>query len=187
MPFFPSLLEDAGVRHILALHPTAGRSLIELHEAVLRTDSQLRAKDKELIAAYVSGLNDCRYCFGVHEQTALAFGISPGALGALLTDIETAPVDSKLKPILRYARTLTLEPSKMTQRLAVAVFEAGWTERDLHDAVLTISLFNFMNRLVEGHGVKGAAGIFLERGQALKELGYSPLLAALSDLPEPDR
>jgi AhpD family alkylhydroperoxidase len=75
MPFFPSLPEDAGVRHILTLNPDAGRALIELHSAVLRTDSQLTARDKELLAAYVSGLNACQYCYGVHMETAKAFGV----------------------------------------------------------------------------------------------------------------
>ena len=74
MPFFPSLPDDAGVRHILALNPAAGRALIEFHGAALRTDSQLTARDKELIAAFVSGLNACQYCYGVPKETAQAFG-----------------------------------------------------------------------------------------------------------------
>lgn len=74
MTYFPSLPEDAGVRHILALNPRAGRALIEFHTAVLRQDTALTARDKELLAAYVSGLNACAYCHGVHRQTAVAFG-----------------------------------------------------------------------------------------------------------------
>lgn len=185
MPFFPSLPDDAGVRHILKLHPAAGRALIQFHEAALRTDSQLTAMDKELIAAYVSGLNECRYCYGVHAETAAAFGIPSDTFEKLLADIDSAPVADRLKPILRYARLLTLEPAKATQRHVDAVFAAGWTERDLHDAILTVCLFNFMNRLLEGHGVKGAAALFAERGQALKDGGYAPLLALLQDPPAP--
>jgi len=104
MPFFPSLPADAGVRHILQLNPTAGRALIEFHEAALRFDSQLTAKDKELIAAYVSGLNDCNYCYGVHAQTAAAFGVDTAIFEELLADVDTARIDARLKPILKYAR-----------------------------------------------------------------------------------
>lgn len=68
MAFFPSLPEDAGVRHVLAFNPAAGRALIEFHTAALRNASRLSAADKELIAAYVSGLNTC----GVHSETAKA-------------------------------------------------------------------------------------------------------------------
>jgi hypothetical protein len=60
------------------------------------------------------------------------------------------------------------------------VFDAGWAERDLHDAVLTASLFNFMNRLLEGHGVKGSAALYAERGRALARDGYDPLLTWLT-------
>ncbi|MDP1691363.1 MAG: peroxidase-related enzyme [Burkholderiaceae bacterium] len=181
MPFFPSLPDDAGARHILALNPAAGRALIELHTATLRTDSQLTARDKELIAAFVSGLNACQYCFGVHRETARAFGVEESLIEALLADLESAPVDARLRPILEYARVLTLTPTKALQRHVEAVFAVGWTERDLHDAILTVCLFNFMNRLLEGHGVKGSADLYATRGQALHDLGYSPLLAMLPE------
>lgn len=180
MSFFPSLPEAAGVRHILELNPAAGRALVEFHSAVMRVDSQLTAREKELMAAYVSGLNACQYCYGVHAQTAGAFGVPESLLQALLTDFDNAAVDPKLKPILAYARVLTLTPAEATQRHVDAVYAAGWTERDLHDAVLTVCLFNFMNRLLEGHGVKGSPDLFAERGQALHDHGYAPLLSMLT-------
>jgi uncharacterized protein YciW len=45
--------------------------------------------------------------------------------------------DAKLKPILAYAEKLTLTPTRLTEADAAAVFAAGWSERALHDAVLT--------------------------------------------------
>ena len=62
---------------------------------------------------------------------------------------------------------------------ADAVFAAGWSERALHDAILTTCLFNFMNRLLDGHGCPGNAQIFKERGQGLARDGYAPLLRFL--------
>ena len=179
MPFFKSLGEDAGVRHIVSINPAAGRALIEFHAAALRNASALPSADKELIAAYVSGLNACQYCYGVHAETARAFGVEAGLIEQLLADVDSAPVDEKLRPLLRFARKLTLEPARMTQGDADAVFAAGWDEAGLHDAVLTICLFNFMNRLLEGHGVKGDPDLYASRGQALREQGYAPLLDAL--------
>ncbi|TAL66385.1 MAG: peroxidase [Burkholderiaceae bacterium] len=179
MAYFPSLPVDAGVRHIVSINPAAGRALIELHDAVLRNASGLASRDKELIAAYVSGLNACQYCYGVHSETARAFGIDAALLEQLLSDLDTAPVDARLKPVLAYARKLTLEPAKMTQADADAAFAVGWQEAEFHDAVLTICLFNFMNRLLEGHGVKGNSALYQARGQALRDEGYAPLLRAL--------
>ena len=151
----------------------------QLHTAALRNDSNLGASDKELIAAYVSGLNGCQYCFGVHAETAKAFGLPEALIRALLEDIDTAPVSARLKPILAYARVLTQAPSKALQRHVDDILAQGWTERDVHDAVLTVCLFNFMNRLLDGHGVKGSPDVFADRGRALQEGGYAPLLAFL--------
>jgi len=182
MPFFPSLPDDAGVRHILQLNPGAGRALIALHTAALRTDSTLTSKEKELIAAFVSGLNSCAYCYGVHQETAAAFGVPEDLIRSLLEDFENADVSPKLKPILEYARVLTLTPARASRQHVDAMFAAGWSERDLHDAVLTICLFNFMNRLVDGHGVWGTAALYKERGRALHEHGYDPLLEHLRSI-----
>ena len=132
-----------------------------------------------LIDAYVSGLNACHYCYGVHSQTAQAFGVPEGLLDQLLVDIDSAPIDEALKPLLRYARKLTQEPTQLTQADAQAVFQAGWSEIALHEAVLTICLFNFMNRLLEGHGITGNPTLHELRGKALKEAGYDPLLKLL--------
>jgi uncharacterized peroxidase-related enzyme len=179
MSFFESLPADAGVRHILSLNPSAGQALIQLHTAALRNEGPLTPRDKELIAAYVSGLNACHYCYGVHSQTAQAFGVPEGLLDQLLVDIDSAPIDEALKPLLRYARKLTQEPTQLTQADAQAVFQAGWSEIALHEAVLTICLFNFMNRLLEGHGITGNPTLYELRGKALKEAGYDPLLKLL--------
>jgi uncharacterized peroxidase-related enzyme len=179
MTFFASLPADAGVRHILGLNPQAGRALVDLHSAVLRQDTALTAAHKELIAAYVSGLNACAYCHGVHRQTAQAYGVDPDLIERLLGDFDAAPVDAKLRPLLAYARKLTLAPARMEDADARAVFDAGWSERDLHDAILTVGLFNLMNRLLEGHGIKGHDALYRDRGAALAREGYAPLLAWL--------
>lgn len=181
MPFFSSLPDDAGVRHILALNAPAGRALVDFHEAALRNPSPLPPRDKELIAAYVSALNACQYCYGVHSETAKAFGVEPDVLTALIADPSTAALDEKLRPLLVFARKLTLTPSKMVQADADAVLAAGWSEPALHDAILTVCLFNFMNRLVEGHGVKGTGDLYVSRGRALHESGYAPMHGMLQD------
>ena len=40
-------------------------------------------------------------------------------------------------------------------------------------------LADFLNRLLEGHGVKGSADLYVARGQALQADGYAPLLGML--------
>jgi hypothetical protein len=42
-------------------------------------------------------------------------------------------------------------------------------------------LFNFTNRLADGHGIQGSGPLFEQRGQQLAEGGYLPLLALLTE------
>ncbi|TCO54394.1 carboxymuconolactone decarboxylase family protein [Actinocrispum wychmicini] len=179
MTYLPSLPEDSKLLQVFRAYPATAKPLIAFHELVMREESPFTSAERELIAAYVSGVNACSYCHGVHTQTAEAFGVEAGLLAAALSDLDTAPVGDKLRPVLRYVGKLTATPSQVTQADADDVFAAGWDERALHDAVLVCALFNFMNRMVDGLGVRADAGYFAESGQRLRQIGYSGLLAMI--------
>jgi uncharacterized peroxidase-related enzyme len=153
MTYLPSLPGDAVLLDVFRAYPQTARPLLDYHQALLRGPSPLTVAERELIAAFASGLNACRYCHGVHQATAQAFGVGEGALAALLADINTAPVPERIKPLLRYVGKLTVSPAKITPADAEAVLAAGWEEQALHDAVAVCGLFNLMNRLVEGLGI----------------------------------
>lgn len=176
MSFLKSLPSNAVLLHVFEAFPTTSRPLLEYHEALLRGPSPLSVPERELIAAFVSGLNACSYCHGVHEATAREFGVAEDLVVRLLGDVDSAPIDERLKPMLRYVKKLTLDPAKMTQADADAVFAAGWSDRALHDAVSVCALFNFMNRLVEGHGIKASPDYFGSAAKRLREGGYAGLL-----------
>src|SRR5918994_7108080 len=123
---FPSLGPAATVPDIMRLSPEAGRPLFEMHEAVMRGPSRLTAGQRELIATYVSGLNGCQYCCGVHAETTKAYAeFEPAAVDRLMEDTEFAGFDARLRPLLRYAGKLTLAPSSMTADDAAAVYAEG--------------------------------------------------------------
>jgi uncharacterized peroxidase-related enzyme len=180
MAKFPSLGANATVPDILKMSPEAGVALLKMHEAIMRAPSSLTPGQRELIAAYVSGLNRCQYCHGVHAETAKAYEDIPRqAVDRMLADLETAGFDEKIKPILRLARKLTQAPAEVSEADTQAVLEAGWGEKALHDAIMVVCCFNFMNRLLEGHGVHGHEALFKERGPMLKKYGYLPLIKLL--------
>lgn len=177
---FPSLGANATVPDILKMSPDAGAALLEMHEAIMRSLSPLSPGQRELIAAYVSGLNGCQYCHGVHAETAKAYEDIPReAVDRMLADLETAGFEERMKPILRLARKLTQAPADLTDADTRAVLDAGWDEKALHDAIMVVCCFNFMNRLLEGHGVHGNEALFKQRGPMLKQYGYLPLIKLL--------
>jgi uncharacterized peroxidase-related enzyme len=160
-------------------HPTAARPLIEYHEVLLRGPSALSVAERELIAAFVSALNACSYCHGIHAATAVAFGADPALVEALVADVEAAPIAGRLKPIFRLVRKLTLTPAKVIDQDRNAILDAGWPAAALHDVVAVCGLFNLMNRLVDGLGIEAAAGYTATSAARLHGGGYAALLSLL--------
>lgn len=154
MTIFPSLPDDHQLADVFRRFPGSVLPLLEYHDRVLRDASPLTVAERELIAAYVSGMNACTYCHGSHLLAARAFGIDEAVFDGLIADVETANIDARFKPILAYVGKLTLEPAKITARDAEAVYAAGWDEEALFSAVSVCALFNLMNRIVEGTGTR---------------------------------
>ncbi|TAK41500.1 MAG: peroxidase [Betaproteobacteria bacterium] len=179
MAFLKSLPPNAVLLELFKAFPETSKALLAYHEILMRGPSPLTAAERELIAAFVSGLNACHYCHGVHEATARQFGVNEATMGSLLTDVGAAPVEARLKPLLGYVRKLTLEPSRMTRDDADQVFAAGWDDRALHDAVSVCALFNFMNRLVSGAGIDAGGEYFALAAKRLHDGGYGGLAKLL--------
>ena len=167
-----SLPEDATLRDVFATYPEQMLHLNGFAEAVMRGPGQLGEGERELIAAYVSGLNACTYCLGIHAATAGALGVEEDLFAALLDGIDAAPIEERLKPILRYVKKLTESPSRMVAADAEAVYVAGWDDSALFHAIAICAYFNLMNRIVEGSGCSAGEAYFKAAGQRLAGDGY---------------
>lgn len=176
MAFLPSLPKGASLLNLFKAFPESSTPLIEFHEVLLRGPSPFSEGERELIAAYVSGLNQCRYCHGVHSATAELLGVSRQSTASTIDDVETAPIAEKMKPVLRYARKLTRQPNGVTQADAEAIFAAGWDETALYHTVAVTALFNFMNRLVEGMGIELDSAYVKPASERLAKSGYLSLI-----------
>lgn len=171
---------DESVSAVMKRYPDQAVPLTELTENVMRSsDCAFSSKQRELIAAYASGKNDCTYCYNTHRATAEAFGVDENLLESLLDDIETSNVEEALKPVLRFVGKLTESPSRIVQADVDAVFDAGWDEDCFHCAVMICGLFNFYNRLIDGYGVRNTADFRQSRGAMLAERGYGVVTDAL--------
>ena len=177
MPFLASIAQDAKVPHVLQSFNTGtGKPLLEFHEALLRGDSPFTIQQRELMAAYVSGVNACQYCHGAHTAAAKQFGVPEDLLAKIIQSPADSGVDEKLLSVLAFQRKLTLTPTAMTQADADAVFAAGWDERALYDAVQICCLYNFMNRFVEGLGLTPIPEQFDFEGGLIKNGGYAGMV-----------
>jgi uncharacterized peroxidase-related enzyme len=176
MPYLRSLRAGASLIDVFKAFPRTSTPLIEFHEVLLRGPSPFTATERELIAAYVSGLNGCEYCHGVHTATAERMGVEVGLLHRVVRDGDFTEVAPKLRPVLALARKLTLSPNSVTNADAEALSAAGWEDSALYYAVAVIALFNFMNRLVEGLGIELEPSYIAPASRRLADHGFLPLL-----------
>lgn len=173
MPHLRRLDENATVFDIFTAFPHIYAPFAEFTQAVFRGPGPLAPRDRELIFAFCSRLNECAYCFSGHSHQAYLFGIAQGTFEALLENIETAPVDSRLKPLLRYVKKLNETPTRMTGADAEAVYGAGWDDEALHLAIAICGAANYMNRLVEACGIPTDPAQFARRAELLVTQGYA--------------
>lgn len=153
MPKLPSLQEDATLFDLFQLFPGHAQTLMPFVDAVLRGPGEWDIADRELMAAYVSSLNACRFCLGGHVLYAQAFGIPPETLEAVLEERADANISPQMAATLTYLKALNTMPHRLTQADMDAVLETGVSQRALYDAILITGVFNMMNRIAEGTGV----------------------------------
>lgn len=160
MSFLKSLPEGAQIFDVFASRPDVYEPFVQMVERVTRGESPLSRGERELIGAHVSSLNRCPMCVDIHSTAAKAHGI------------DEANVDDKLAPVLAFVGKLTTTPHKMVASDVQAVYDAGWSEAALHDAVVVACIAGFMNRFVFGLGIDSEDAYREAAGRAVEQEGY---------------
>jgi alkylhydroperoxidase family enzyme len=153
MSYLPSSPDMATLAELLAKYPRSGILLFKVLENVKANFLPQDERMCELLIAYISGLNQSAFCYETHKRSAMRLGVEEMVFGQLKTDIDSANVEAKLKPILHFVKKLTLTPRLISQGDVKAIFEAGWDERCFLDAICLCAIVNCMNRLVMGIGI----------------------------------
>jgi uncharacterized peroxidase-related enzyme len=127
MAFFSYLDENSDITDITFNDRPRLGPLDKASQKIMRGKSAFSAADRELMAAFVSGLNACAFCHGSHKAVAEQFGVTPQLIEQLVEDVDSAPIEEDLKPVFHYLKKLTLSASKLTQADVDKVFTAGWS------------------------------------------------------------
>ena len=91
----------SGIRALFAFRPESAGPIAELANTLLHARNSLTLGERELIAAYVSSLNDCTYCLDSHAAIASwHFGNDELFVRSVVTDPSTAVIPDKLKALL---------------------------------------------------------------------------------------
>jgi uncharacterized peroxidase-related enzyme len=142
-----------GINGPFAFRPEVAKPLRELAEVLLRGPHSLSEGERELIAAYVSGLNECTFCRSSHSALAAAqLDAGMTVVDQVHADLDAAPVTAKLRVLLRIAGAVQQDGRKVTPAMIDAARAEGATDLEIHDTVLIAAAFCMYNRYTDGLG-----------------------------------
>jgi uncharacterized peroxidase-related enzyme len=164
-----------GIRSAMAFRPETAKPLNELAEALLHAPNSLPQADRELIATYVSSLNDCYFCQTVHGAIAAAYlNDDYDLVKRVKADFQAAEISDKLKVLLVIAAKVQRGGKHVTAGDVDAARAQGATDMEIHDTVLIAAAFCMYNRYVDGLDTwqPREEALYLERGKKTAREGY---------------
>jgi uncharacterized peroxidase-related enzyme len=164
-----------GIRGPMAFRPETAKPLNELVEVLLHAPNSLTAAERELIATYVSSLNDCYFCQTVHGSIAAAHLDGDEALvRRVKADFLHADISDKLKALLVIAGKVQKGGKHVTPRDVEEARKAGAVDIEIHDTVLIAAAFCMYNRYVDGLATWQPQDeeLYRERGKKTAREGY---------------
>jgi len=159
----------------MAAYPEAARHLRGLAQTVLRGPSSLSTAERELIAAYVSAGNQCRFCTQSHAAAARhLMGDQCQLVDQVLAGTAGAGVGPKMRALLAIAEKVRVDGRSVTANDVAAARAAGADDRALHDTVLIAAMFCMYNRYVDGLATAAPddAAVYDQMGRHLAAEGY---------------
>jgi len=164
-----------GIRAAMAFRPGTAAPLNELAEALLHAPNSLTAGERELIATYVSSLNDCYFCQTVHGAIAAAhLSGDEDLVRSVKVDFGQADISDKLKTLLVIAGKVQKGGKQVTSADVEAARQAGATDVEIHDTVLIAAAFCMYNRYVDGLDTwqPHDEELYRQRGKKTAKEGY---------------
>ena len=153
MTYIKTGIKQPGIVELLFYKNNTGNALSNLANALLIEKSPLSSGERELIAAYVSYLNECEFCHLSHSAAANAhLGDSGKTVSCIVENIETANISEKLKQLLKIAGKVQKSGKLVTNEDIEAAKLNGAIDEEIHDTVLIAAAFCMFNRYVDGLG-----------------------------------
>jgi uncharacterized peroxidase-related enzyme len=159
----------------MAFRPETAAPLLQLAEVLLRGESTLGRGERELIAAYVSNLNECEFCEASHSTFA-ALQLEGGrpVVEEVKRDPASAPISDKLRALLAIAAKVQADGRTVTEDDVAAARGQGATDTEIHDTVLIAAAFCMFNRYVDGLATLAPTdpAAYEAMGRRIVEQGY---------------
>jgi uncharacterized peroxidase-related enzyme len=125
-----------------------GGPMKRLTHRAMRGPSAWSVGDRELMAAFISQVNECEFCIKAHTAVAGRAYRDGAKVSRTLTDLEAASIGEPLRATLHLLRKLTREHAVDADDMR-AVLAAGVSREQIEDALAVAFAFNAMNRLAD--------------------------------------
>jgi len=165
-----------GIRGLMAFRPEMSQPLNDLAEQLLRATNSLSRGERELIATYVSYLNDCYFCQQAHGGIAqYLLSCSTDFIDQVKADFQLTDLSPKMKSLLDLAASVQQSGKSVTSMQVEAALAVGATDVEIHDTVLIAAAFCMFNRYVDGLGTWAPQdrNFYIERGKQRADEGYA--------------
>jgi uncharacterized peroxidase-related enzyme len=164
-----------GIRGPMAFRPETAKPLNELAEVLLRSENSLSRGERELIATYVSSLNDCFFCQNAHGGIAQHYlQCDMLFIDGVNHNFNAMDISEKMKALLSIAASVQKGGKNVTKDQISRARDLGSTDREIHDTVLIAAAFCMYNRYVDGLGTSAPQDreFYVRRGKQRAEEGY---------------
>ena len=174
MPHINLPKELPGISSAFAFRPETATPMRELAHSLLHEPNSLTPGERELIATYVSSLNDCYFCQTSHGAAAACHLDSRETVQQVKIDFAQAPISPKLKSLLAIAGKVQQDGKSVTSVEVESARAQGATDIEIHDTVLIAAAFCMYNRYVDGLATwqPREQSIYQQMGQHLAHEGY---------------
>jgi len=140
-----------GILGPLAFRPEMTKPLYEFMEVLMRSENSLSRGERELIATYVSSLNDCFFCQEAHGATAQYYlTCDLETIDSIKADFQSVAIPDKLKALLSIAASVQKGGKNVSKEEVERARNLGATDFEIHDTVLIAAAFCMFNRYVDG-------------------------------------
>ncbi len=174
MPHIDLPKELPGISSGFAFRPETAKPMRELAHILLHEPNSLTPGERELIATYVSHLNDCYFCQTSHGAAASCHLGNVTTVKQVKHDFLRAPISEKLKALLVIAGEVQRGGKNVSTSDVEAARAQGATDMEIHDTVLIAAAFCMYNRYVDGLATwqPQEESMYAQMGQHLATEGY---------------
>ncbi len=145
----------AKIHKLQSLNPETITAHMDLYMSIMFSKSPLSRAQREMMAVVVSSTNDCEYCQLHHGEALNHYWKDGDRVKQLRDNYNKLDLNNVDKRLCQLARELTLNPNSIDDdKYITPLKNTGLSDRAILDAVLVISYFNFVNRMVLGLGVE---------------------------------